>query len=184
MRGVFSRGFLWIMVLLLGGGWSFPEFASGFQAPVDSEEAAKGKDLAQWRELFQKGEYDALDKIGDELRRSRAKYPDGRGKLWRFIWIGTTFNPNDMKPEEWDRSFERVEAWLKAKPKSVNARLVLPHARDLHGQTPRLDADHERPRRIAERLIEDGPGRHRIGRGSRRDRPQPGHRRFRRPRAV
>ena len=101
--------------------------------PAHADEAAQNlpydeavqKDLAQWRELLDKGDFDALEKIADELRTNKSKYRNGRGRQWRFAWCALAYKYQAMTGEDYARSFASLDAWLKARPQSINARLVL-----------------------------------------------------------
>lgn len=105
----------------------------GLSSPAKAEEQssslpyddALATDTSDWSALLEKGEFDALEKIADELRAKKSKYRNGRGRLWRFAWIGLGSNHRAMNEEGFAQSIKHLEAWLKAKPKSVNARLVL-----------------------------------------------------------
>lgn len=85
------------------------------------------RDRKLWRDLFQRREFKQLDEIADDLRSQLAKYPNGRGKLWRFAWCPLTPNLGDMSDEEYDNAFRLIDAWKTDRPDSVNALLVEAH---------------------------------------------------------
>lgn len=90
---------------------------------LPSEEAFKNDD-AVWRELLRKGDFSALEKIGNELRTTRSRYRNGRQRLWRYVFSILTENPNEMTKEDFARAFKQLEGWLEVHPRSVNARLM------------------------------------------------------------
>ena len=85
------------------------------------------RDIAAWRELFQKGDFKSLDDIADEFRVQRAKYPNGRSKLWRFTWCPFASDRSAMSDEDYTKAFEQIAAWKKDRPDSVNALLLEAH---------------------------------------------------------
>lgn len=96
-RGV-ALGFTWLI-----------SFGASSLARADepwSYDEAMAKDLAAWRELLRKGDYDALEKIGDELRTTKSKYPNGRGRLWRYAWTAVPENRKQAKDEDYAQPFE------------------------------------------------------------------------------
>lgn len=89
-----------------------------------SSDEARERDLTAWRELLRKDDYDALEKIADDLRATKGKYINGRGRLWRFCW---TASPDQKQEREQDyqQALQSLDNWLAAKPKSINVRLLL-----------------------------------------------------------
>lgn len=90
-----------------------------------SFDEATNKDLSTWRDLLRQGKFDELEKIGDDLRAKNSKYRNGRGRLWRYTWTALSDDQDKMTEEDYQRSFGWLEAWLKAHPKSINARLSM-----------------------------------------------------------
>ncbi|HEY9775623.1 MAG TPA: DUF4034 domain-containing protein [Planktothrix sp.] len=68
--------------------------------------------------------YTALDKMADQLRASKAQYPDGNWKLDYFY--GGLYNNRptwQMSSEEWLPLMKQTSEWVKARPKSVTAKI-------------------------------------------------------------
>lgn len=123
-RYLFIRPILVTLALFIIVAGAQPVFAQAASPSLPYEEAAN-KDLDAWRELLRTGKYDELEKIGDDLRANNSKYRNGRGRLWRYTWAALTREHHTMTEEDFKRSFEWLEGWLKAHPKSINARLSM-----------------------------------------------------------
>lgn len=124
MRGgaLFYRSILIALTFLMGNTLS--SRAQEVITSLSYEEATK-KDLSEWRDLLRQGKFDELEKIGDDLRAKNSKYRNGRGRLWRYTWTALSDDHDKMNEEDYQRSFGWLEAWLKAHPKSINARLSM-----------------------------------------------------------
>jgi WD40 repeat protein len=86
------------------------------------------RDLATWRELWQARKFAELDAIADDLRTQRTKFPNGRGKLWRFAWTPLSEQPSSISDEQYAQIFATLDAWIAERPDSVNPLLLKAHA--------------------------------------------------------
>ncbi len=91
---------------------------------VESEETRDRNAIAEKVQSLLTGkDYDSLDKLADELRRSKATYVDGYWKLWAFY---EGFPPGKKAPDEqWAVRLGAIREWAKQKPDSVTARVAL-----------------------------------------------------------
>lgn len=113
-----------VLAMLLAPGCAQRSDVPDSIAALSLQEATSN-DLTAWRELLRQGKYDELEKIANDLRATHSKYRNGRGRLWRLTWAALPDNPGGMTEEDYQQSFALLEGWLKAHPKSINARLSM-----------------------------------------------------------
>lgn len=94
---------------------------------VESEETKDRNAIAEKVQFLLTGrDYDSLDRLADELRRSKETYVDGYWKLWAFY---EGFPPSKRAPDEqWTARLGAILEWVKQKPDSVSARVALAEA--------------------------------------------------------
>lgn len=74
-------------------------------------------------DLLAKKDFDGLDALADELRKSQAESACGRWKLDYFYWA---FSHDGIKRDsEWTKRIDAVKEWVDKKPESVTARVAL-----------------------------------------------------------
>jgi Sel1 repeat/Domain of unknown function (DUF4124)/Domain of unknown function (DUF4034) len=74
------------------------------------------------KELFCRGKFDELEKIAKDLRKTKARFPEGHWKLYYF-YNGLS-SPKNRRKEQWDSWLLRMEKWQRAYPNSVTARVA------------------------------------------------------------
>jgi hypothetical protein len=91
---------------------------------VQSEETKDRNDISgRVQSLLAVKDYDSLDKLADQFRRSKAAYVDGYWKLWAFY---EGFRPSKKAPDEqWTARLGAIRDWMKQKPNSVTAPVAL-----------------------------------------------------------
>ena len=102
---------------------------SAEQDPAFLGEAAVGAitsyQAAIRQELLQE-KYDKLEKLGAELRRSKARFPGGAWKLNKFYQgLNRPVDEGNVSEHEWIIYLPRLQKWLTKYPKSVTARIAL-----------------------------------------------------------
>ncbi len=96
---------------------------------VDDEvDQAWAKMAKQNLALLSQGKYDELEKIASTLRQSGESFPSGKWKLDTFynsFYKERKVYNERLKEEDYLSRFGLIQAWLKAKPQSVTARVAL-----------------------------------------------------------
>lgn len=77
---------------------------------------------ASTRALYDASQFDELEKVADEVRSSKARYPNGSWKIAQF-YDCLECGRNESEAT-WQLFEERSKAWEKAEPKSVTARVA------------------------------------------------------------
>lgn len=73
--------------------------------------------------IFQAGDYGRLEKMADELRRAKARFPEGIWKLASF-YIGLDPSSREKNEAKWKTWFEKVNAWKQMFPDSITLPVV------------------------------------------------------------
>jgi hypothetical protein len=77
--------------------------------------------------LFEKDDFAALERMADELRASKARFPEGLWKLSIF-YLGLKAGRYAKSDADWQRWFARLDAWEKAFPNSITLPPTRAHA--------------------------------------------------------
>jgi hypothetical protein len=94
----------------------------------DTAEAKEQRQLkTQASKLLFARDFAQLDKIADELRRSKATYADGYWKLGAF-YEGFAELPEEASESRWTNMIAHLKLWVKARPESITARTGLGRA--------------------------------------------------------
>jgi len=97
------------------------------QVVTDSLELQKLQDSA--RLLLVKEDFAALDKMADDLRRSKARLPGGAWKLfWFYKAVTKVANRSVASDADWQAHLALLQRWVEARPKSIAARISLAEA--------------------------------------------------------
>lgn len=95
--------------------------APAFESPA--QEIAAERDLVeQVYKLFLAEKFDELDKLADELRATKAKFPRGFWKLPLFYQSIARGGKTDY---DYVEGIKRLKKWVAAKPESITARVAL-----------------------------------------------------------
>lgn len=94
--------------------------------PVLEDESRLWEEFkAQVRALVDTENFTEVDKLADELRRTRARWSGGTLKL-EFLY--TAYQRTLRSEDEWQRHFSRLNRWVENNPNSVAARILLGEA--------------------------------------------------------
>lgn len=95
---------------------------------VDAEDTAVGKRLAKTiGDLMAAKDYDGLDKLAADLRKSKEQTADGTWHLLQFYGVMGFGQPYSDRPTEamWTARRSFLKSWVEAKPTSITARISL-----------------------------------------------------------
>jgi len=90
-------------------------------------DAAKKYDAAI-RELFDREDFDAIDRLADEYRASKARFAGG---FWKLHLMQSALDRpaagllTGASDSEWQKHLRRVTKWVEQKPNSISARTAL-----------------------------------------------------------
>lgn len=76
-------------------------------------------------ELLAKKDFDGLDKMAEELRKSKSETACGRWKLDSFYWSFAHDGLKLKKDIDWEQRVEALKEWADKKPASITARIAL-----------------------------------------------------------
>ncbi len=94
--------------------WSAPSvFGAGIDGPAAREVLSHTA-----RAAFQAGDYAQLEKIADDLRKTKARFPEGVWKLPSF-YDGLKPRPPGGNSPDWKAWFGKLDAWKAAFPDSL-----------------------------------------------------------------
>ena len=96
--------------------------SSSHGASIIDGQVAGNKLARDVKELFCNEKFDELEKIAKDLRKTKARFPDGNWKLYYF-YDGLS-SPKNRRKEQWDRWLLRMEKWQHMYPDSVTARIA------------------------------------------------------------
>ncbi|MFA7006771.1 MAG: WD40 repeat domain-containing protein, partial [Verrucomicrobiia bacterium] len=123
---VSRRRFSWILVLAATVFINASGLCQQAGSPVLEDESRMWEEFkAQVRALVDTENFSEVDKLADELRRTRTRWPGGTLKL-EFLY--TAYQRTIHSEDEWQRHFSRLELWVKSNPNSVAARILLGEA--------------------------------------------------------
>ena len=88
----------------------------------DDETPAARHRVNQIEELLLKGDFDRLDRIADKARTGKTRNPGGG---WRLKAFYTELNASKGSEQSFQQRLQQLEAWIKAKPESITARVGL-----------------------------------------------------------
>lgn len=91
---------------------------------VNPEQAEREQFKEEARRRLFAGDLDGLDATARELRTSRAAFANGTWKLTVFHQ-GLAGPTDEWSEDEWLRAIDRARAWVRERPASIAARLVL-----------------------------------------------------------
>ena len=81
------------------------------------------------RALLMRERFDELDKIADEVRSSKARFPGGGWKISRFYEaLSKTSAGANATENDWQNHLGLFQRWTSARPKSITARVALGEA--------------------------------------------------------
>lgn len=81
---------------------------------------------AQVSGLLEADNFDALEKMANDARASKARFPGGIWKLFAFyVGINLKFQNVAVHDLLWEAQLKKIEQWSKKKPKSITARVAL-----------------------------------------------------------
>ena len=89
---------------------------------------ASRKDEITWRQVLTDRRFSRLEAIADELRRTNAKYCDGRSRLWRSYGGLAEFLNHTETEAGYQERIALLEDWIKEIPKTVTGRTSLSRA--------------------------------------------------------
>ena len=78
---------------------------------------------AEVQRIFQADDYAQLEKMADELRRTKARFPEGIWKLTSF-YHGLYLSSEEKNKAKWKAWFNRIDAWKQMFPNSITAPVV------------------------------------------------------------
>ena len=100
---------------------------SGNAAPPAADPQEPFKDEA--RSLLRQEQFERLDRISDELVKTRARFSGGDWKSYRFQEaLGKPSGGDKASDEEWERHIAVLQRWHSARPDSMAAVLALTDA--------------------------------------------------------
>ena len=79
--------------------------------------------VAEVQQIFQAGDYARLEKMADELRRTKARFKEGTWKLTRF-YEGSIPGSRETDEAKWKEWFDKIAAWKKMFPDSITEPVV------------------------------------------------------------
>jgi hypothetical protein len=104
---------------------SFKVFQVSDLLSVDDEEAVIKKELTPTiNELISKRNYTELDKMADNLRKSKAQVANGAWHLWFFYEILSDL-PCTATDTDWKARIDFFNGWINAKPDSITSTVAL-----------------------------------------------------------
>ena len=94
-------------------------------------------------EMLKAGKLEAIDCVADRAREGKERFPGGTWKL-RELYKGVSApvqHPVHATQEDWDILLKRLGEWVKARPRSITARVALAsayvgYAADIRGNGP------------------------------------------------
>lgn len=95
---------------------------SSYGAVVLEGPIARNKLKRDVHELFCKEKFGELETLANELRETKARFPDGHWKL-EYYYEGLS-KPTVTTEEQWKRWFKRMERWQRSFPKSITVRVA------------------------------------------------------------
>jgi WD40 repeat protein len=132
---IFGRIFLKLFRLLLGLCLIFSSFARSADephappniAPLVEDSPIRKRFIEEIKGYLEQDKFDELEKMLDELRKTKPRHPNGYEKLCLFY---VTIRETPWYPQEnkWKSLFEHLDKWVAAKPQSVAARIALANA--------------------------------------------------------
>jgi hypothetical protein len=85
--------------------------------------------MDQTKALLMREQFSELDKIADEVRSSKARFPGGSWKLSRFYDArDKTLVRGYETDADWQNHLALIQRWTTARPQSITARLALADA--------------------------------------------------------
>jgi hypothetical protein len=85
--------------------------------------------MDQTKALLMREQFSELDKIADEVRSSKARFPGGSWKLSRFYdALDKTLVRGYETDADWQNHLALIQRWTTARPQSITARLALADA--------------------------------------------------------
>ncbi len=110
------------------------------------------------RAAFDAGDYAQLEKTADDLRKTKARFPEGVWKLPSF-YDGITPKPLGARPPDWKGWFDKLDAWKAAFPDSptqpvARAEALINYAWDARGGGYANTVTSEGWKLLAERLAQ------------------------------
>lgn len=91
---------------------------------VDTEAAERERLAEELRRRLFAGDFDGLDATARELRTTRAAFANGTSKL-RVLYEGLGGPSQEWSEAEWLQAIAQARAWVRDRPASIAARLVL-----------------------------------------------------------
>lgn len=74
------------------------------------------------RKMLYQEKFDDLEKMAQDLRNSKAKFPEG---VWKLIYFYEGIEePLEKTPDNWERFIAKFDKWLQKNPNSVTARVA------------------------------------------------------------
>jgi hypothetical protein len=96
---------------------------SAYAAEFSDGPRARNVLTSQVKKLFENGNYAELDRMADQFRKNKSRFPDGVWKLYIFY---TGFEMSPYVPEPYfPGAIDMASSWRKTNPKSVTAQCVL-----------------------------------------------------------
>jgi hypothetical protein len=114
-----TNSFLSTKALLAVTGWQYP--VTILETP---EEKEKSEIKKQARALYEAKDYAGLEALAAKYRRSKECYANGIWKLGQ-VYLGVTDLPDEATEAEWKTQLKSHRDWIKARPESITARVVL-----------------------------------------------------------
>lgn len=90
--------------------------------------------------LLEEKKYDELEKIAGPLRKNKTKFRNGDSMLFEFyngLSNADTELERSVTDADWQKRLRQIEAWQKAKPKSITPRIALAMCYDSYGSFAR-----------------------------------------------
>ena len=90
--------------------------------------------------LLESANYDELEKIARSLRKKKTKFRNGDSRLFSFysgLSSASTEVEKKVTDGDWEKRIRQLEAWQKAKPKSITGHIVLGMCYDSYGSFAR-----------------------------------------------
>src|ERR1035438_9633725 len=89
---------------------------------------------SQAQSLLYQEKFDELEKMAQELRKTKAMFPEGVWKL-HFFYMG--LSPKVTSPEGWKSHLNLVDKWLQKSPSSITARIAAAVSWEFYGADAR-----------------------------------------------
>ena len=106
-------------MLFLSTGYS--KYVSAQVQVIDGPIARNHLDRTVLKMLYQE-RFDELEKMSQEFRKTKAKFPHGPWKLSTFY--GGLDSPKENSPDGWKRFMAKFDKWQKLYPNSITARIA------------------------------------------------------------